>query len=102
MSTEALTFIQHAEDITFSMMVGTPDQRTRALMRKADIHLINYENLGWLADTIKTYFTDQGAPAPFQGIVFDELSLMKNSTTIRVKSYLKIEDSFKWTTGLCL
>jgi hypothetical protein len=43
-------------------------------MRKADIHLINYENLGWLADTIKTYFTDQGAPAPFQGIVFDELS----------------------------
>ena len=91
---------RHTKDMSFSMMVGTPDQRTRALMRKADIHLINYENLGWLADTIKTYFTDQGAPAPFQGIVFDELSLMKNSTTIRVKSYLKIEDSFKWTTGL--
>jgi SNF2 family DNA or RNA helicase len=32
---------RHTEDITFSMMVGTPDQRTRALMRKADIHLIN-------------------------------------------------------------
>ena len=91
---------RHTEDISFSMMIGTPDQRVRALMRKADIHLINYENLGWFADTIKTYFVDQGIPVPFDGIVFDELSLMKNSTTQRVRSYLRTENCFKWTTGL--
>lgn len=91
---------RHTKDMTFSVMTGTPDQRTRALLRKADIYLINYENLGWLADMIKTYFTDRGVPAPFNGIVFDELSMMKNSSTRRVKSFLKIENCFRWTTGL--
>ena len=36
----------HTAGLKFSMMVGTKDQRTRALMQKADIYLINNENLG--------------------------------------------------------
>lgn len=90
----------HTQGLTFSMVVGDRDQRTRALMRPADIYLINHENLDWLAKTLATYFISKGRPLPFNGIVWDEISKMKNSTTNRVKSYIRIEDYFDWTTGL--
>ena len=37
---------------------------------------------------------------PFNGIVWDEISKMKNSSTNRVKAFRKIADKFDWTTGL--
>lgn len=96
---EALKW-EHTKDLKFSLMTGTRDQRTRALLQPADIWLINYENLGWLAETLDTYFIKKGKPAPFNGIVWDEISKAKNSTTNRVKSFRKIADHFIWTTGL--
>lgn len=90
----------HTNHLTFSMVAGTRDQRTRALLRPADVYLINYENLGWLADTLSTYFVKKGKPLPFNGLVWDEISKMKNSTTDRVKSFRRIADHFDWTTGL--
>ena len=91
---------QHTKGLTFSMVAGTKDQRTRALLRPADIYLLNYENLGWLAETLQTYFVKKDRPMPFNGIVWDEISKMKNSSTNRVKSFRKIADNFDWTTGL--
>lgn len=90
----------HTNHLTFSMLVGTKDQRSRALLRKADVYLTNYENLRWLAETVQTYFVSKGRQAPFDGIVFDEISKCKNSSTNRVKAFLKIKDQFKWSTGL--
>ena len=86
--------------LSFSMVAGTKDQRTRALLRPADIYLINFENLGWLAETLQTYFVKKDRPMPFNGIVWDEISKMKNSSTNRVKAFRKIADKFDWTTGL--
>jgi SNF2 family DNA or RNA helicase len=91
---------QHTKGLTFSMVAGTKDQRTRALLRPANIYLINYENLGWLAETLQTYFVKKDRPMPFNGIVWDEISKMKNSGTNRVKAFRKIADKFDWTTGL--
>jgi hypothetical protein len=82
------------------MVTGTKDQRTRALLRPADVYLINYENLGWLAETLQTYFVKKDRLLPFNGIVWDEISKMKNSATNRVKAFRKIADKFDWTTGL--
>jgi hypothetical protein len=82
------------------MLVGTKDQRTRALMKPADVYLINYENLEWLATTLHTYYISKGKPLPFEGIVYDEISKCKNSTTNRVKALRKVLPHFKWTTGL--
>jgi SNF2 family DNA or RNA helicase len=82
------------------MVTGTRDQRTRALLRPADIYLINYENLGWLAETLQTYFVKKDKPLPFNGVVWDEISKCKNSATNRVKAVKKILDKFDWTTGL--
>ena len=90
----------HTKDLRFGMLTGTKDQRTRALLRPADIWLINYENLGWLAETLQTYYVSKGRPAPFNGLVWDEISKCKNSTTQRVKSTMKILGHFDWITGL--
>jgi SNF2 family DNA or RNA helicase len=91
---------EHTKHLRFSMMTGTRDQRTRALLRPADIWLINYENLGWLAEVLDTYFVSKSKPMPFNGVVWDEISKMKNSTTNRVKAVRKVLPAFDWTTGL--
>jgi SNF2 family DNA or RNA helicase len=91
---------EHTKHLKFSMVTGTRDQRTRALLRPADIYLINYENLGWLAETLQTYFVKKDKPLPFNGVVWDEISKCKNSATNRVKAVKKILDKFDWTTGL--
>lgn len=90
----------HTNGLTFSMVTGSVDQRTRALLRPANIYLVNYELLGWLAETLHTYFISKNKPLPFNGLVWDEISKMKNSTTQRVKSVRKILPHFNWTTGL--
>ncbi len=90
----------HTRHLTFSMLTGTKDQRTRALLRPANIYLVNFENLGWLSETLETYFVSKGRPLPFDGVVWDEISKCKNSTTQRVKATRRILPHFKWTTGL--
>lgn len=90
----------HTQHLTFSMVTGTKDQRTRALLRPANVYLINYENLGWLAETLFTYFINKEKELPFNGLVFDEVSKMKNSSTNRVKALKKVLTHFKWRTGL--
>ncbi len=90
----------HTNHLKFSMVVGDKDQRTRALMQQADIYLINYENLEWLVSTLRTYYVSKNRPLPFDGIVFDEITKCKNSSTNRVTSLMKMLPAFKWRTGL--
>jgi len=90
----------HLQDLTFSMITGTKDQRARALMQKADIYLVNYENLKWLAEALQTYYISKKLPLPFDGVVYDEVTKTKNSTTNRVKALEKVIPYFNWTTGL--
>ena len=71
----------HLSDLTFAMVMGTKDQRVRALLRPANIYVTNYENLGWLAENLQTYFIKKGLQMPFDGIVYDEVDKMKNSGT---------------------
>jgi len=97
---------EHTKHLRFSMVTGTKDQRTRALMRPADIYLINYENLKWLAETLQTYYIAKDKSLPFNGMVWDEISKMKNSATDRVHSWFdgtrknNLLDHFIWRTGL--
>ncbi len=102
---EALKW-SHTKHLTFSMLTGTKDQRTRALLRPANIYLVNYENLGWLAEVLQTYFISKNRPLPFDGLVWDEISKCKNSTTDRVRAVFNAQrthnvlDHFRWITGL--
>lgn len=66
--------------LTFAGVYGDAKKRTAALRSGADIYLINYENLEWLA---KQYM---GRPLPFDIITFDELTKMQNGSAVRHKA----------------
>ena len=90
----------HTTGLTFSSMTGDKEQRTRNLLHKADVYLINYENLEWLNTAVQTYFLSRKENPPFDGIVFDEITKCKNSATRRVKSLKKLLPFMLWRTGL--
>jgi len=109
----------HTQHLRFSVVHGTKEKRTRALFADADIYLINYEAMNWLAEPLDHYYISQGKPLPFQMVVYDEVSKLKNSTTLRMKGgnrdrhdkrgetykihvtgWRKILNHFKYRTGL--
>ena len=69
----------HTKHLRVSRILGTPKERLAALHTKADIYLMNYENLVWLAEHVWKGFIDQGRPCPFNMIVYDESTKVKNA-----------------------
>jgi len=74
----------HTKHLRFSVVHGTKEKRLRALFADADVFLINYENMNWLAETLDHYYLSQNKLLPFQMVVYDEVSKLKNSTSLRV------------------
>ncbi len=77
-----------AETFDIAVAVGTPAQRKKAFDSAADIVVTNYDNIPSVD------------PAGFDGIVFDELTRLKNPSGKRFKHLLKILDQFKIRWGL--
>lgn len=71
--------------------VGSPQKRVSALRTHRDIVVINYDNIGWLAEQDLS---------SFDAIVFDELTKLKNPSGTRFKALHKIIDQFKIRWGL--
>lgn len=65
-------------DFSVSFIHGK--DKTKALKADADIHLINYEGLAWLCQRFP------GRSLPFDIVVFDELSKMRNPRSERFKA----------------
>ena len=80
---------EHTKHLRFSVIHGKPQQRMTALFRDADIYLINYENINWLSEQLTRYYLKQKKPLPFQMCVYDEITKMKNSTSLRVRGGLR-------------
>jgi len=76
---------EHTKHLRFSIMHGVKSKRARALFTEADIYLINYENMNWLSEQLDHYYISQGKDLPFQMVVYDEVSKMKNSNALRMK-----------------
>jgi SNF2 family DNA or RNA helicase len=74
----------HTNHLRFSVIHGTKEKRSRALFADADIYLINYENMNWLAEQLDHYYISQDRPLPFDMVVYDEVTKLKNSTSLRV------------------
>ena len=69
----------HTNDLKISRVLGTLNQRTKALYEKADIYIINRENVTWLVDYYKNNWD-------FDMVVIDESSSFKSLTAKRFKS----------------
>ena len=81
---------EHTKDLRFSVIHGTPLARTKALRENADIYLLNYEGLPWFVDRMKRVYLSKGKSLPFNMIVYDESTKVKNSTSKRVRALCKL------------
>ena len=76
----------HLKHLKLSKVLGTEKIRTAALKSKADIYVINRENVVWL---VKLY----GKKWPFDMVVIDELSSFKSPKSKRFKALRKVRPS---------
>lgn len=83
----------HLKHLTFSVVTGDPGQRVAALKKRADIHIINRENVTWLVNYYKTKF-------PFDMVIVDELSSFKSAQAQRFKSLRIVRPLVKRIVGL--
>lgn len=83
----------HLRHLTTSLVLGTEAQRKEALKRKADIYVINRENVVWLVGFYGTAW-------PFDMIVIDELSSFKSHQSQRFKALRKVRPLASRVVGL--
>ena len=83
----------HLNRLSYSVVVGNEKERRQALRKKADIYIINRENIDWLVNKSGFYLE-------FDMLVIDELSSFKSYSAKRFKSLLKIRPNFKRVVGL--
>lgn len=79
--------------LRYSVAVGTPSQRKKALEADADVYIINRENLTWLVES-------SGIPFTWDFLVLDELSSFKSSQSKRFKSLMKVRPMVRRIVGL--
>lgn len=84
---------RHTKHLTVSRVLGTAAQRKAALKAKADIYVINRENVVWLVDYV-------GDDWDFEFVVIDELSSFKNHRSKRFRALRKVRPLMKRVVGL--
>lgn len=83
----------HLRHLRFSLVLGDQKQRKAALAKKADIYVINRENVAWLV-------AHYGGAFPFDGLVIDELSSFKSPSSARFKALRLVRPRIKRVIGL--
>ena len=81
----------HLSDLTYAVAVGNTAKRLAALRQKAEITIINRENVDWL---VKNNTFD------FDMVVVDELSAFKSHRTRRFKALMKVRPMLSRIVGL--
>lgn len=84
---------EHLNTLTYSLIIGNENERLSALNEKADIYIINRENVDWLVNK-------SGYKFDFDMVVIDELSSFKNHQSKRFKSLMKVRPLVKRIVGL--
>lgn len=83
----------HLQHLKISKVLGSRKQRENALAAKADVYIINRENVEWLV----SYY---GNDWPFDTVVIDELSSFKSPSAKRFKALRRIRPLIKRIIGL--
>lgn len=83
----------HLEGLEYSVVIGSEQERRAALMKRADVYIINRENVEWLVDR-------SGVPFDFDMVVIDELSSFKSHQAKRFRSLMKVRPFAKRIVGL--
>lgn len=81
----------HLSGIEMSLVLGSEKERRAALDRRANVYVINRENVEWLAENYKW---------DFDMVVIDELSSFKSHKAKRFKALKKVRPMVKRMVGL--
>lgn len=84
---------EHTKNIRASVVMGTVKERTAALMKPAEVYIINRENVKWLIE-------ESNMPMDFDMIVIDELSSFKSYQAKWFRALMKLRPSVKRIVGL--
>ena len=82
---------EHLQHLTYAVAVGPLAERKAALVRNADITIINRENVQWLVES---------GNFDYDMVVIDELSSFKSHTSKRFKALMKVRPKVKRIVGL--
>lgn len=82
---------EHLKGVRISKILGTEKERRSAVIRKADIYIINRENVEWFCENYKF---------DFDMVVIDELSSFKSHQSKRFKALRKVRPNVKRIVGL--
>ncbi len=83
----------HLQNLICSVAVGSEAERRAALLKSADIYIINRENVQWLIEESKLPFN-------YDTVVVDELSSFKNYQAKRFRALMKVRPKVKRVIGL--
>ena len=83
----------HLTGLTYAVAIGNVAERLSALKAKADITIINRENVEWLIDK-------SGVAFDYDMLVIDELSSFKSFKAKRFKALLKVRPQITRVVGL--
>ncbi|QHQ61463.1 ATP-dependent helicase [Anaerocolumna sedimenticola] len=83
----------HLKGLTYSVAVGTEQERRLALMQNVDVYLINRENVDWLVNK-------SNLPFDYDMVVVDELSSFKAYGSKRFKALRRVRPKVKRIVGL--
>lgn len=84
----------HLQGLRMERVIGSPKDRIAALSRRAELYIINRENVEWLV----RHFA--GRKLPFDMLVIDELSSFKNSHAKRFMALKRVIGQFSRVVGL--
>ena len=84
---------EHLRHLRISKIMGTQQQRLAALKTRADIYVINRENVVWLVDFLSGLW-------PFPIVVIDELSSFKSAQAKRWKALRRVRGRIRRIIGL--
>lgn len=79
---------EHTQKLRVVRVMGSKEQRIRALEEEGDVFVTNIDNLVWLVKHL-------GESWPFDMVVIDESSMFKNANTVRFKTLRRFEPFFR-------
>ena len=79
--------------LTYAVAIGSERQRRAALLQRAQLYIINRENVDWLV-------TKSGIPFDYDMVVIDELSSFKAYGSKRFRALRKVRPGVKRMVGL--
>ena len=81
------------KNLNYALILGSQDQRSKALATSKDLYIINRENIPWLVNYYKKRW-------PFKTVIIDELSSFKNPAAKRFKALRLVRGRITRIIGL--